>query len=364
MFAVTSKRFADWGYQRLSALKDRHRGEWHWIESKPVPLARLNRSLWRSAESSSNYYLLLFFSGAIATFGLLSGSSATVIGAMIVAPLMGPITAIAFALIMANRKLLRRSSLSLAIGSLLTVVTAALIAQITGIEELTSEILARTQPTLLDLGVALAAGAAGALAKSRRGISDALPGVAIAVALVPPLSVVGVGIAVGSATVFAGALLLFLTNLVGIIFSGGLVFLALRYGSVRRAKRGMTIAVATLACLGIPLSLSFQDLSIKKQARISVNELIRQSSPFSDTNIQSIEISREDDTLVIYLDVAALPNAISADQVDQVRDLIATEVKRPITLKVSVIPIEEFVSNAPLSESRSSLRYRTARKMK
>ncbi len=364
MLAVISKRFAGWGHQKLSMLKDRHRGEWHWMESKPVPLASLNRSLWRSAESSSNYYLLLFFSGAIATFGLLSGSSATVIGAMIVAPLMGPITGIAFALIMANRKLLRRASLSLALGSLLTVFTAALIARVAGIEELTGEILARTQPTLLDLGVALAAGAAGALAKSRRGISDALPGVAIAVALVPPLSVVGVGIAFGSATVFTGALLLFLTNLVGIIFSGGLVFLALRYGSVQRAKRGMTIAVATLAFLGIPLSLSFQDLSIKKQARISVNELIRQSSPFSDTNIQSIKISRKDDALFVYLDVAALPNAISAEQVNQVRDLIAAETERPVTLNVNVIPIEQFVSDAPPSESRSSLRYRIARKMR
>lgn len=273
-----------------------------------------------------------------------------------------PITGIAFALV-ANRKLLRRAGLSVILGSLLTVVTAALIAQITGIGELTSEILARTQPTLLDLGVALAAGAAGALAKSRRGIADALPGVAIAVALVPPLSVVGVGIAIGSATVFAGALLLFLTNLVGIIFSGGLVFLTVRYGSVQRAKRGMTIAVSTLACLGIPLSLLLQDLAIKKQARISINELIRQSSPFSNTDIQSIEISREDDTLVVYLDIAALPNVISAEEVNQVRDLIATEIKRPITLNVSAIPVEQFVSDAPLSESRASLKYKTAKKL-
>ena len=364
MFALVSKRFAGWGYEKLSGLKNRHSGQWHWMESKPVPIASLNRSLWRSAESSSNYYLLLFLSGAIATFGLLSGSSATVIGAMIVAPLMGPITGIAFALIMANRRLLRRASLSLALGSLLTVLTAALIAQLAGIEALTGEILARTQPTLLDLGVALAAGAAGALAKSRRGISDALPGVAIAVALVPPLSVVGVGIAFGSRPVFSGALLLFLTNLVGIIFSGGLVFLALRYGSVQRAKRGMTIAVATLACLGIPLSLSFQDLSIKKQARISVSELIRQSTPFADTDIQSIDIKRAGDELLVHLDVAALPNTITAEQVNQVRAQIASETGRPVTLDVSIIPINRFVSDAPRSESRSSLKEKAAEETK
>jgi len=364
MLMIVSKRFLGWGQQKLLTLKDRHRGEWHWMESKPVPIASLNRSLWRSAESSSNYYLLLFLSGAIATFGLLSGSSATVIGAMIVAPLMGPITGIAFALIMANRRLLRRASLSLALGALLTVATATLIAKATGIEALTGEILARTQPTLLDLGVALAAGAAGALAKSRRGISDALPGVAIAVALVPPLSVVGVGIAFGSMTVFAGSLLLFLTNLVGIIFSGGLVFLMLRYGSVQRAKRGMTIAIATLVCLGIPLSLSFQDLAVTKRARISVNTLIRNSSIFAGKDIQSLDIIKKDDALVVYLDVEALPNSISANQVDQVRDALAREIERPVTLNVSVIPIEQFVSDAPSSESQSSLQYKTARKQR
>lgn len=63
MLAIASKRFISWGHQKLSVLKDRHRGEWHWMESKPVPIASLSRSLWRSAESSSNYYLLLFLSG-------------------------------------------------------------------------------------------------------------------------------------------------------------------------------------------------------------------------------------------------------------------------------------------------------------
>ena len=356
MLVTAGKQLFGRGHQWLSTLKNRHRGEWHWMESKSVPIASLNRSLWRSAESSSNYYLLLSLSGAIATFGLLSGSSATVIGAMIVAPLMGPITGIAFALIMANRRLLRRSSLSLTLGSLLTVLTAAAIAYVVGIENLTSEISARTQPTLLDLGVALAAGAAGALAKSRRGISDALPGVAIAVALVPPLSVVGVGLAFGSPSIFFGSLLLFLTNLVGIIFSGGLVFLALRYGSVARAKRGMAIAVVTLVGLGIPLSLSFQDLAIKKQASNSVNDLIRQSETFSNSNIRSLSIQREEDRLVVDLNVEALPNSVSSKQINLVRDKLAQELGYPVELNASIVPIEQFVSTPPLSESRASLK--------
>ncbi len=364
MLALINGKFAVWGRERLSALKERNRGGWHWMETKSVPIASLNRNLWRSAESSSNYYLLLFLSGAIATFGLLSGSSATVIGAMIVAPLMGPITGIAFALIMANRRLLKRASLSLTLGALLTIGTAAIIAQATGIESLTNEITARTQPTLLDLGVALAAGATGALAKSRRGIADALPGVAIAVALVPPLSVVGIGIAYGSPSIFLGSLLLFLTNLVGIVFSGGLVFLALRYGSVERAKRGMTIAIVTLVCLGIPLTLSFQDLVIKQQARRSVAKTIRQSMTFSETNIQSLSVQREGNVVVVYLDVEAMPNSISPKQVNLVRDLLSKEIDRPVTLNVGVIPIERFSSDAPSDQSQSSLTYKIAKKLR
>ena len=348
MLGIVSKRFMSWGSQKILALKDRDRGAWRWMEARSLPLASLNRNLWRSAESSYNYYALLFLSGAIATLGLLSNSTATVIGAMIVAPLMGPITGMAFAMVMANRRLLKRSSLSLLLGCLLTVGTAAVLSHIIGIDSLTPEISARTKPTLIDLGVALAAGAVGALAKSRRGIGDALPGVAIAVALVPPLSVIGIGIAFASPSVFWGSLLLFLTNLVGIIFSGGVVFLSQRYGSLERAKRGLTIAVVTLVGLGIPLSLSFHDLVLQKRARITVNDVVRRRSPtFAEATIRSLSIQTKGGDMVVNLDVEAVPNSISAGQVDQVRNLLEQELEQPVSLNVNAIPMEQFRSNSP-----------------
>ena len=354
MLANISKMVA-WSSRTVTSLKERNKGGWRWMETKTVPLASLNRSLWRSAESSSNYYLLLFFSGMIATLGLLSSSSATVIGAMIVAPLMGPIEGISFAIVMANRRLLKRASLSLILGSLLTIITAAIISNIVGIDSLTPEIAARTKPTLIDLGVALAAGATGALAKSRRGIADALPGVAIAVALVPPLSVVGVGIAFGSQQVFFGSLLLFLTNLAGIIFSGGLVFLAQEYGSIQRAKRGMTVAIVTLLCLGIPLSLSFQDLVLKKQSSITVNDVIRRrNDTFKEARIQTLSVKREGKELAVYLGVEAVPGSISADQIDVVRSQLSQELDRPVSLRVDVVPMERFSSDAPDTASEPS----------
>lgn len=362
MLGVVSKQMLFWSGEKIKTIKERHRGKWHWMETKKVPLASLNRSLWRSAESSSNYYLLLFLSGAIATFGLLSNSSATVIGAMIVAPLMGPIEGMSFAMVMANRRLLKRSALSLTLGALLTVLTATVLTHLIGIEALTDEISARTQPTLMDLGVALAAGATGALAKSRRGIADALPGVAIAVALVPPLSVIGVGIAFASSEVFWGSLLLFLTNLAGIIFSGGLVFLAHRYGSVKRAKRGLMFAIAALVGLAVPLSLSFQDLALKKQAANSVNEIVRhRSSVFTGAEIQSLSVQKKRGEVTVYMDVEAIPNSISGEQIDTVREQISTELNYPVSLNVSVIPMEQFSSEAPPQTSRSIFNRRVAR---
>ncbi len=357
MLATISKNLFAWSSRQVVSLKERNKGNWHWMETRAVPLPSLNRSLWRSAESSSNYYLLLFFSGTIATLGLLSNSSATVIGAMIVAPLMGPIEGMSFAIVMANRRLLKRASLSLVLGALLTIVTAAIISNVVGIDSLTAEISARTRPTLIDLGVALAAGATGALAKSRRGISDALPGVAIAVALVPPLSVVGVGIAFASWQVFSGALLLFLTNLAGIIFSGGLVFLAQRYGSIERAKRGMTVAIVTLLCLGIPLSFSFQDLVLTKQASITVNDVIRRrSETFANAKINSLSVQKEGKTVAVDLGVEAVPDTISASQVDVVRNLLSQELNRPVSLQVDVTPMERFSSEAPKTAKKPFFR--------
>ncbi|MEO0459045.1 MAG: TIGR00341 family protein, partial [Cyanobacteria bacterium P01_A01_bin.114] len=201
------------GYRRFLSLWNINSGDWHWLEGKPVSLTALNRSLWRSADPSGNYFILLFLSGVISTMGLLAGSTATIIGAMIVAPLMGPITGIAFALSVGNRRLLKRAGLSLLMGCLLTVATAYLLAAMIGLNAFNGEITSRTSPTLIDLVIARAAGAAGSFAKTRRGVADALPGVAIAVALVPPLSVIGIGLALASQSVTVGSTVLFTTNL-------------------------------------------------------------------------------------------------------------------------------------------------------
>ncbi len=211
-------------------------GDWKSLVEQPITAADLTKLMKQSSLPYFGFYVLLAFAVVISTFGLLANSAATIIGGMIIAPLMNPIISFAFSIVIAERILFIRSLFTLVTGVCLVVGIAYLSVEFLGLRLVGSEILARTRPTLLDLGVALAAGGAAAFAYTRRGVYGAIAGVAIAVALVPPLAVAGIGLALGregtavSTTSFAelglhsgaadvsvGAFTLFLTNLTGIV---------------------------------------------------------------------------------------------------------------------------------------------------
>lgn len=318
-------------------------GDWKWLSEKPISMEGLNRQVWRSSVPSQSFYILLALSAIISTLGLLANSAATIIGAMIIAPLMGPILGFAYGMVMGNRRLLKRSALTLGSGIFLTIFTSFLIANLIGLRVVQGEIMARSQPTLLDLGVALGAGTAGAFAKSRRHVADALPGVAIAVALVPPLSVMGIGISLASNEIFIGSSLLFLTNLIGIIFSGGVIFITQEYGSLKRAKEGFIISLFALTILGIPLGLSLNNLILRDNVRRSIIFLISQETlTFSKADVRRVEVETQGDALIVNLEVAAAANSISENQVRLVRDFLEERLQKPISLNVQLIPLTQF----------------------
>ena len=161
----------------------------------PIATEELEQMLEVGAIASFRFYLMLGLAAAIATLGLIANSSATIIGAMIIAPLMNPIVSFSYAMVKLRHQLLGKSALTLLTGIFWVILVSFLITELIGIRIASSEILARANPNLLDLAVAMASGTAGAFALTRRSIGNALPGVAIAVALVPPLCVVGIGIA-------------------------------------------------------------------------------------------------------------------------------------------------------------------------
>lgn len=193
-----------------------------------------------------SYWLQVLFSAGIATLGLVLNSPAVIIGAMLISPLMGPILASGLALAAGDLVLGTRAAANLALSCIVAVLFAVFLVTVLPFKEVTTEIAARTQPNTLDLVIALFSGAVGSVATCRevKGVVTSIPGVAIAVALMPPLCVVGYGIGIAltlnmedGVRLARGGGLLFLTNLVAIIFTAMVVFVALRIDTVRVRER-------------------------------------------------------------------------------------------------------------------------------
>ena len=220
----------------------------------PEDRAALRRSL-------VTFSVLLGLASAIASFGLFQDSVAAIIGAMVVAPLGGAIMAFAGAMVTARDRWMVITFIQVVLGALGVILIGWLVAQLLPqLLTLTPSLEARTSPGLLDLGVALAAGAAGAYVAVRRTGSDALPGVAIAVSLVPPLATVGICFEEGRPDDALGALLLFTTNFAAIVVAACVIFVLAGAAPSRemmrerhRLRNGFAIAVIALVLIAIPL---------------------------------------------------------------------------------------------------------------
>lgn len=208
----------------------------------------LQRSGWKA-----NFALMMTAAVVVAIMGLSANSAAVVIGAMLIAPLMTPVLGIAASITMALGPALVRSLTTVTVASVGAIAMGFIAGRLLPDAPLSDQILARTQPDIKDLFVALAAGIAGSYATARPDTSSSLPGVAIAVALVPPLAVVGLAAEATEYQLALGALLLYITNLAAIVFMSSLVFIATGFVPGRRlmktAPRVVLGAVAALAVL-------------------------------------------------------------------------------------------------------------------
>ncbi len=216
------------------------------------------------------FAVLMALSTLIATFGIATDSAPVVIGAMLVAPLMTPLLGLACALTTGAPRRQLESALTVIAASLGAIGLAWLAAKTFPepqfVTEQSGELLARTKPGTLDMSIALAAGAAGAYVTVHRQAVSALPGAAIAVALIPPLSAVGIALELGRSDLAGGAALLYLTNLAGIILAAGITFVvtgvvARRDGRhfTRHTRLGLGAATVTVIVLGIPLGTAGRD---------------------------------------------------------------------------------------------------------
>lgn len=209
-----------------------------WIHISPQRIESVIDDITVGSEPGIRFYLMVVVSTFIASIGLITNSTAVIIGAMLVAPLMTPIFGIALALLLGRPGLLGRALRAEVVGVLMAILIAVLFGALPLEAQVTPEMLARTEPNLLDLLVAVFAGFAGSYALVDERLSPSLPGVAIATAIVPPLANTGLCLSAGSFDGASGSFLLFLANFVSILLVAGIVFITA--GMVPKLKWGMT----------------------------------------------------------------------------------------------------------------------------
>lgn len=330
-----------------------------WVQ----PLSKERREevleqLSRSSSPNYDFYLLVVLSTSIATFGLITNSTAVVIGAMLVAPLMSPILGISLATVAGEERFFERALVAFIWGVLLAVALSTGISWVSHalpfgvLDNLPSEVITRTRPTPFDLGIALAGGAAAAYAIAQPQISAALPGVAIATALMPPLCTVGIGIAVGRYDAALGALLLFATNMVAISFAGIIVFAALgfrprvREGTWFNLPRSLFISAGLMLLITIPLvalTLNFvnqgrQESAARELEQEVHNAVTEELAALPSNQLVDIQISPENSVIGLVVTVRSSQD-FTYQHVVALQKGVATRLQRPIRLQLIDVPM-------------------------
>jgi len=293
-----------------------------------------------------SYLVLTVGACAIATLGLLSNSAAVIIGAMILAPLMLPIRGLAFATLAGNTVIFRRSMSAIAIGTVSSIAIACLIGYIVDLPEFGSEVLSRSSPTLLDLGIAILAGAIAGFARIEPKISSSLAGTAISVALMPPLCIIGLGLSKADWALSSGATLLYLTNLLGITLSCMAIFLITGCVSLRRGKKALRWTALFTSLLIFPLGASF--IQLTRQAELEAllkNVIVDQTVTFQKARLVSSRINWNTEPPEAYLTVAAV-ETVTPKQIGLLEDFVEKETGRRFTLLIQLTRIENLRSSS------------------
>lgn len=310
-------------------------------------------SVARDARLDRKFILLITLAAAIATLGLLQNSTAVVIGAMLVSPLLGPIMGVGFGLATLEPSLIKRALITLAAGMAAAIGIAMLLVWLSPITDVTAELSARTQPTLLDLGVAVVGGIAGVYAILRK-LSGVMVGVAIATALVPPLSTVGFGLVTARFDMALGAALLFLTNTLAIAFAATVVARLNRFGpSLTPQHTAMQVAgiVLTLGILSIPLALSLNHIAREVAAR-SVVQTQLDGLITGATRIDELSVQLKDDAVAI--DGVLLVDRFDASLNQRLRQAVAQRLDR--TVSVNIVQLRQQTGAAQQVEDRLNQR--------
>lgn len=287
------------------------------------------KTTWRA-----RFVIPLTTSVVIAVMGLTANSAAVVIGAMLIAPLMRPVLAFAAACVIGWRRRAVHAAVVTVGATVGSVALAALLARLLPVQNLPPEVLSRTSPQLSDLAVAFAAGIAGSYATVREDLSSSLPGVAVAVALVPPLGVVGICIEAGRSDLAAGAALLYAANLVAIVTSAAVVFVLAGFVPAphRNTPKGRAALFAVAATVGVlavavPLTTATVQAARSTQRTQQLNEAVTDWIGTADLSVS--DVTADGDTVVVAVVGATEPPSAAPLAVT-----LGNVLDRPVTVTV------------------------------
>ena len=299
------------------------------------------------AKSTPSFYILTIVSIIIITVGLIINNSVVVIGGMIIAPVIWPLLSLSLSIIHGHKRMLRTSIFTLLKTFGVILLISFLIGLVTPLYDLSDEILVRTGPTVFNLIIALAAGFGAAFATVYASRSATIFGVAVAVALVPPLCVLGILFAAGRFDLVGGALLLFLTNLVAIIIASMSVFILARFSGPRtkpgeeRKTKAIVSTVLAFIVICIPLVyLTYNAILITKVQTITYDLFEQQ---FVDEQLVNVEVNQGKYSYNIRGTIYG-PEEILEDEVDQFTASLSKEVERPVSVDLNVVKIEKAIS--------------------
>ena len=304
------------------------------IDHQAVVARIIDESGW-----SPRYAFMTMMSAGIAVLGLLLSSPAVVIGAMLISPLMSPILGFGFSLALFDFAEMRRSLLALAIGSFAAVAFTALIVTASPLQAPTAEIVARTRPNLFDLGVALFAALAGSFAIIR-GRGETIVGVAIATALMPPLAVVGYGLATWNLPVLGGALALFVTNFITISLSATVMARYYGFGhhlSSRQSWAQTVVLLLVFAVMAVPLGLSLNRIAREALTISSVRSLLNERFG-GDARVTQLEVAFDRNPNVVRAVVITPRNR--TQRTADLQQAIETALGYPVRLDIDQILLE------------------------
>ncbi|PKM76105.1 MAG: TIGR00341 family protein [Firmicutes bacterium HGW-Firmicutes-15] len=302
---------------------------------------RIYQKICQLSQPTFSFYLMVVLSTIIASFGLLAGSTAVVIGAMLVAPLMGPIFGIGLGLSNGDRRLIKNSVFSELAGIIMAITIAVLIGLIPIRLGLGPEILSRTQPTIYDIIIALFSGFAGAYALVDEKIGSALPGVAIATALVPPLASCGICLALQQWSLAGGAFLLFFVNLLAIELAAstvywfyGLIELPANVTSIGAFFRRFWLSLTILIFVAVFMTTSLQQIAANRALSESLKKIItEQVAANTGARVSDIRYQYSGKNLQVMAEVLT-PQEIDSKQVAQIEKSLQNIVNNDIQLIV------------------------------